>query len=80
MFIVNSSLTIGVFPSLYKKAVVKPTLKNHSGDKDLLQEYRPVSNLPFMSKVLERVALNQFNVYMARRRDASLYRSIWLQT
>ena len=64
MFIVNSSLTIGVFPSLYKKAVVKPTLKNHSGDKDLLQEYRPVSNLPFMSKVLERVALNQFNVWL----------------
>lgn len=64
MFIVNNSLTVGVFPSLYKKAAVKPTLKNHSGDKDLLKEYRPVSNLPFMSKVLERVALNQFNVWL----------------
>ena len=49
----NSSLVSGVFPSVYKSALVKPLLKKMSLDPDDLKNYRPVSNLYFVSKVLE---------------------------
>ena len=48
----NNSLVCGVFPSVYKSALVKPLLKNMSLDPDDLKNYCPVSNLSFLSKVL----------------------------
>ena len=49
----NNSLVSGVFPSVYKSALVKPLLKKMSLDPDDLNNCRPVSNLSFLSKVLE---------------------------
>ena len=46
----NNSLVSGVFPSVYKSARVKPLLKKMSLDPDDLKNYRPVSNLSFLSK------------------------------
>jgi hypothetical protein len=34
-------------------------LKKPNLDKEMLKNYRPVSNLPFISKILEKVANNQ---------------------
>eukprot|EP00745_Piridium_sociabile_P027300 TRINITY_DN439_c0_g1_i27.p1 TRINITY_DN439_c0_g1~~TRINITY_DN439_c0_g1_i27.p1 ORF type:complete len:1128 (+),score=135.82 TRINITY_DN439_c0_g1_i27:139-3522(+) len=56
--VINDSLTSGVFPSLHKKAV-KPLLKKPSLDQNELMNYRPVSNLPFLSKVIEKLVLSQ---------------------
>ena len=64
LYIVNSSLTEGVFPETMKHAIVKPALKKHNADPDSLKNYRPISNLSFVSKILERVVLNQFNDYL----------------
>ena len=50
--IINQSLTSGVFPSLFKVAVVKPLLKKSSLDRNNLKNYRPVSNLAFFIKNL----------------------------
>ena len=58
--IVNLSLSSGTFPSLFKTAQVKPLLKKVSLNPELLQNYRPVSNLTFVSKLIEKVAANQF--------------------
>ena len=52
---VNSSLAERVVPSDFKRALVCPLLKKPNMDKDTLKNYRPVSNLSFLSKVLERV-------------------------
>ena len=41
----NNSLVSGVFPSVYKSALVKPLLKKMSLDPDDLKNYRSVSNL-----------------------------------
>ena len=60
----NNSLVSGVFPSVYKSALVKPLLKKMSLDPDDLKNYRPVSNLPFLSKVLERILLSQLNEHL----------------
>jgi len=43
------------FPQDFKEAVVRPLLKKSGLDASELKDYRPVSNLPFLSKLLERV-------------------------
>ena len=60
----NNSLVSGVFPSVYKSALVKPLLKKMSLDPDDLKNYRPVSNVSFLSKVLERIVLSQLNEHL----------------
>ena len=58
--LVNVSLCKGVFANNWKIALVKPLLKkvrldlNHSN-------YRPVSNLSFLTKMVETCMLKQFN-------------------
>lgn len=58
--IINCSLRQGVFVSSWKRAVVRPLLKK-SGLDLIYKNYRPVSNLVFLSKVLEKAALQQFS-------------------
>ena len=53
--IVNVSLSSGVFPTQMKTAIVQPLLKKPTLDKDVLKNFRPVSNLSFLSKVVEKV-------------------------
>ena len=53
--LINLSLSEGVFPDTFKQAIVSPLLKKHSLPKDDLSSYRPISNLNFISKVLEKV-------------------------
>ena len=57
--IINTSLTTGIVPPDLKTAIVKPLLKKPSLDKNLLKNYRPISNLPFLSKILEKVVLHK---------------------
>ena len=56
--IINTSLSSGIFPAAWKKALVKPLIKK-KGLPTILKNYRPVSNLSFLSKVLEKAALEQ---------------------
>ena len=58
-YIINQSLETGIFPSKYKDTILKPSIKDNSVDKDLHCNYRPLSNLCFISKVMERSVLNQ---------------------
>ena len=62
--IVNSSLTSGWVPSSLKCAVITPILKEDKLDPDILGNYRPVSNLPFLSKVIERAVMSQLQTYL----------------
>ena len=49
--IVNLSLSSGIVPPSFKCAIVKPLLKKPGLDPEALSSYRPISNLPFLSKV-----------------------------
>ena len=60
----NTSLRTGCFPTKFKHAVVTPLLKKGSGDDSQLKNYRPVSNLPFLSKLLEKVVQNQLQHHL----------------
>lgn len=50
---VNICLEQGTFPSRLKIAVIKPIYK--SGDKTQMTNYRPISILPYISKIIEKV-------------------------
>ncbi len=56
--IINCSLINNSFPDSEKLAVVKPIIKGNK-DTQSLSSYRPVSNLTFLSKIIESVLLIQ---------------------
>ena len=62
--IVNQSLIAGEFPSLLKLSHVRPRLKKDNLDKEVLMNYRPVANIPFLSKVIEKVVATQTYNYL----------------
>ena len=49
----NNCMSKGIFPDLYKKAHVIPLYKG--GDKGDVNSYRPISLLPVLGKLLEKV-------------------------
>ena len=53
--IINASLCYGVFSDDFKYAHVNPVLKKPTLPKEELNSYRPISNLSFISKILENV-------------------------
>ena len=64
--IVNLSLTTGKFPSSQKSSIITPFLKKASLDPESLKNYRPVSNLTFVSKLLERMVAKQLHDHLSQ--------------
>ncbi len=62
--VVNSSLTIGIFPSKLRDAIVLPILKKATMDPNVLKHYSPVSNIAFMSKVIESAVSSQLTTHL----------------
>ena len=56
--IINSSLRVGIFPESIKRALVRPLLKK-PGLELLERNYRPVSNLGYVSKLMEHIVATQ---------------------
>lgn len=63
--IVNLSLLEGVFPACFKTAHVSPLLKKSTLDTENMRNYRPVSNLSFLSKVLERAVARRLYAHLS---------------
>ena len=55
--IINQALTTGIFPGKLNIAKVQPIYKNE--DQTLIKHYRPISLLPSISKVFEKIMFNQ---------------------
>ena len=64
----------------FKKAIIRPFLKKPHLDPEDYSNYRPVANLLFLSKTLERIVANQLNNYFLQNdlfpSFQSAYRSI----
>ena len=60
---VNLSLSTGTVPNEWKDAIVLPTLKRKQ---DILtkENYRPISNFPFVSKICEKTVAVQFSNHL----------------
>ena len=62
--IVNLSLESGHFPSSLKTAVLSPLLKKANLDHEVLANYRPISNLKVISKIIEKVVAVGLQKYL----------------
>ena len=71
----NVSIQSGCLPTSQKTAMVSPRLKKSSLDPAEIQNYRPISNLPFMSKVIEKLILAQLSHYLAANNLFPKYQS-----
>ena len=62
--LINASLTSGVFPTSLKQGVIHPSIKRQALDRQMFSSYRPITNIAFLSKTLERVAAAQTINYL----------------
>ena len=60
--IINTSIVTGVFPQAWKHANVIPLFK--TGDINNVSNYRPISLLPVLSKILEKIVSNQLLYFL----------------
>ena len=62
--LINNSLSKGCFPNSLKRARVVPLHKG--GDRDDINNYRPISILPLFSKIFERIMYNQLYNFLEK--------------
>ena len=61
--IISQSIHTSIFPTSLKYAIITPLLKNSNLDDKLLKNYRPISKLPFLSKIFESLINKSLNIY-----------------
>jgi hypothetical protein len=75
----NKSLNEMSVPTAFKQAIVRPFLKKPGLDMNNLKNYRPVSNLPFASKIIEKVVASRIEDHLDKHKlhdnRQSAYRS-----
>ena len=74
--IVNKSLQQGSFSDHWKMATVRPLLKKPGLDR-IMTNYRPVSNLSFVSKLAEKCVVSQLNTYLSTHDLHSAHQSAY---
>ena len=74
----NCSLQNGTFSDHWKDAIVMPLMKK-AGAGTNLANYRPVSNLSFISKLVERVVVDQLTSHMHVNAPLPAYQSAYRQ-
>ena len=75
--IVNCSLESGEMPVDLKRAIVKPLLKNADLDRECLKNYRPVSNLSCLSKIIEKVVASRLHSYLNQKDIFPKFQSVY---
>ena len=75
--LINLSLSEGIFPDTFKHAVVSPLLKKPSLPKNDLSNYRPISNLNFISKILEKVIYARLSKHIESFPSLSRFQSAY---
>ena len=76
--LVNLSLKNGIFPNLFKQAIVTPLLKKSTLSKEDLNSYRPVSGHSFLSKLVERIVAPQIRSHMDSHDLGNTFQSAWV--
>jgi len=76
-FIVNMSLNTAIMPNDLKKAIITPIIKKLMMDPEILKNYRPISNVSFISKVIEKCVAMQITLYIADNNMACKWQSAY---
>ena len=74
---ITHSLVNAVMPGLLKQAIVRPLLKKPSLDKDTLNNYRLVSNLSHLSKVIKKVIARRIICHISDQRMQDCFQSAY---
>ena len=61
---VNMSLQSAFFPATLKEAMIKPKLKKDNLDSEAYPNFRPISNLKVLSKIIEKAVSCQLSDYL----------------
>jgi len=75
--IFNRSLIEGHLPQSQKIAYIVPHLKKHGLDESDFKNYRPVSNLSFLSKLLEKTVAAQLNDFLSMNGKMPAFQSAY---
>lgn len=73
--IINLSITSGMFPPTEKIALIRPILKDDKLDPLVYSNYRPISNLTFLSKTIEKTVAIQLTSFLESNHVLSIYQS-----
>ena len=65
IIMINNCIDQSKFPKCLKRAVITPLFKDHKLDQNVLNSYRPIANLMFISKVFERILYKQLDQYLS---------------
>ena len=71
------SLGSGVFPKVLKNAVISPVIKKPSHDPNTLKNYRPISNIPYLSKIIEKHAISSINEFITQQELGEPFQSAY---
>ena len=66
--LVNCSFKNADVPSLQKMANIRPLQKNSNLSHNVLKNYRPVSNLPYLSKIMKKIVASQLEMHLDSNR------------
>ncbi len=75
--LVNGCLSAGVFPDNLKQALLRPLLKKNDLDSNQLKHYRPVSNLSYISKIIERAVDVRLRSHMTNNSLLNVFQSAY---
>ena len=62
--IVNLCFSSGVFPTACKSSIIFPLIKKQGLDPEIWKNYRPVANLSFISKIIEKAIATQIHDHL----------------
>ena len=77
--IVIKPLLSGIFPKSQKIAYVRPLIKKPTLDKEIFKNYRPISNLKFLGKTIERIVSNRISDHITTFSLSHPYQSAYKQ-
>ena len=78
-YIVNLSLSTSTVPYELKLALIIPLLKKVLLDPEVLKNFRPVSNLTYLSKIIERVVVVRLNQHLIQNGLHEVLQSLYKQ-
>ena len=77
--IANGSFSEGVFPTPLKRGIIHPSLKKINLDQDEYSNYRPITNIPYLAKLLERIVVRQLMNYLVENDLYASFQSAYRQ-
>ena len=77
--VVNLSLSSGEMPDDLKEAILTPMIKKICSDPEILNNFRPISNLTYISKLIEKIVAKRLSKHMAENNLHEVMQSSYKQ-